>query len=107
MLLIGGPAASEVVKYLIKNALADVNVKSGHGWSCLHFATASGSVEKATYLMDTVQLKLTDKDDYFKSPFDVAVGACLMYLQERKAKGFVTRSIAEKNKARLEQNNQN
>ena len=86
----------EVVKYLIENAFANVNIKSGAGWSCLHFATASGSKEKAEYLMDVVQLKLTDRDNYHQSPFDVARGACLIMLQERKAKGFVTGSIAEK-----------
>jgi ankyrin repeat protein len=88
----------EVIEYLIKHSLANVHMKSAQGWTCLHFATASGNVEKTIYLTDVVRLKLTDKDKFFKTPFDVAVGACAMFLQERKAKGFVTGSIAEKNR---------
>jgi hypothetical protein len=88
----------EVVKYLIENALANVQMKSGNGWSCLHFATASGNVDKAVYFMDIVQLKLTDKDSFHQTPTDVARGGCAILLQERKAKGFVTGSIAEKNR---------
>lgn len=111
--------SKDVVKFLIEQGNApydpnpnDRNVKrviNSAGQTCLHMATLSGDADKTTYLMDTVGLKITDKDKDHKTPFDLAEGAAKQLLKERKDKGFVTGSIAEKNRAKggaLQQTNQ-
>ncbi len=90
----------DVVKYLIESATADPNVCNAQGWTCLHMATSSGDVDKTVYLLEQVRLKITEKDDNHNTPFDVATGACAIYLQERKKKGFVSGSMLDKAKKR-------
>ncbi len=89
-------ASLQVVQYLVEQANADPKVKARNGMTCLHMATLSGSVEKTLYLMETVRLSITEKDNNHKSPFDLATGKCAVFLQERKAKGFVVGSVVEK-----------
>ena len=86
----------ETVKYLVENANADTKLKNQFGRTALHYAAASGSVEKMTYLTEIVKLKITEKDCNGKTPFDVAVGACAVFLDERKNKGFAVQGIADK-----------
>jgi hypothetical protein len=86
----------QVVQYLIEQANADPKAKTKGGMGCLHMATLSGSVEKTLYLMETVRLNITEKDNNHKSPFDIATGRCATFLEERKAKGFVVGSVVEK-----------
>lgn len=91
-------STKEVVQYLIERSSANPQACDKFGNTCLHLATTSGDVEKTVYLMDEVKLKITDKNLDLFTPYDVANGACALFLQERKAKGFVTGSIAEKNR---------
>lgn len=92
-------SSKDVVKYLVEKASAHTNVKNAQQMGCLHMATMSGDVEKTLYLMDSLRLKLTDKDLNHQTPFDVAKGSAALFLQARKEKGFVTGSIAEKNRS--------
>jgi len=59
-------------------------------------ATLSGSEGKSAYLLDNIGLKVTVKDSYGRSAFDVAQGECLLFLMDRNAKGFVTGSVVDK-----------
>ena len=84
------------VKFLIEHSNANPQATNNKGWNCLHLATASGSVDKTVYLMDVVGLKITDQNGDHQTPFDVAMGKAALYLQERRAKGFVSGSVVDK-----------
>eukprot|EP01039_Chlorochromonas_danica_P010609 gene10609-11756_t len=98
--------SNEIVEYLIAHANANRFVKNSFGQSCLHMAAMSGSRKKVVYLMDCVGLKITDKDSNHKTPYEVADGEAAIFLKERKKKGFVTGSIAEKNRNSMAANAQ-
>ena len=86
----------KVVQFLIEQANADPKVKTNTGMTCLHMATASGSVEKTFYLCEVVRLSVTEKNNDHKSPFDLATGKCAIFLNERKARGFLVGSVVDK-----------
>lgn len=91
-------SSKEGVQHLVEKASALVSATDQTGMTGLHYATMSGYVDKVTYLMDFVRLKVTDKDENHQTPYDVAVGPAALFLKARKEKGFVTGSIVERSK---------
>jgi ankyrin repeat protein len=87
-----------IVEFLIEKCNADRSYCNKYGQTALHLATMSGDSEKTIYLIDVVGMKITDKDNNHKTPFDVAQGHAAVILLERKNKGFVTGSIADKHR---------
>jgi serine/threonine protein kinase/ankyrin repeat protein len=91
-------SSKEGVQHLVEKASALVTATDQTGMTGLHYATLSGYVDKVIYLMDSVRLKVTDKDENHQTPYDVAKGAASFFLTARKEKGFVTGSIIERTK---------